>query len=320
MGNSNPLEEDLPVAVIPHGEGDGYACPLPGHPTPDPGASLYHGSPTSGLRVLEPCSLHQELRPDGTPVLFATPWRAVASCFLFRWHDDLARLGTWDRGETWVFRVAQPDAIEFTGGSIYRVEREGFVHNPDAGLGPHEWMTTTPVRVLEEERWACGLDAMGHHGVMVRWPADQARAADLLKMRLEAEGLSVSPWRAFVDGIHSEFDLLVLRAQALPAAGLVYSLDDLVAILEVEGIAPFARRGPERVKARFDAVRALRGGLFCAYVLVAEEGMHYWKPTREFLGYPVYDLPRSGQRDPLLPVDEWRGLWGDLMAIDGGGR
>lgn len=54
---------------------------------PDVSEFLYHGSDASGLDVLEPRSVHERLRPDGTPVLFATPYPVVASCFLFRWND-----------------------------------------------------------------------------------------------------------------------------------------------------------------------------------------------------------------------------------------
>jgi len=230
----------------------------------------------------------------------------------------ITKLGTWDGGKTWVFRIRDPDAIQFTGGSIYKVSSGGFTYNPHAGLGPNEWMSTTPVRVLGEERWDSGLEAMQHYGVQIRWPLDQALVIKMLREHLQAEGFLVSPWKVVISSVDSEWDLLVLRRGSQSVHRLVYDSSEVLAVLEVEGIGPFDKRGPKRIRARFDKVRSLNRNIFCAYVLGLKRETHIRrKVSDDILGYPGYNLSwhKDSQREvTLMPSNEWKRLLHDLSS------
>ena len=131
-------------------------------------AVLYHASSSSDTTELKP--RNEKIRnPAEGPVVFATPDKAYASCFLVPSDGSWVAIGRYSDDEPWHAVVADEQRFRSLdrGGAIYCLPSGSFDHNPDANMGEIEWTSKEPVRPINKELIGSGLEAMIKLGVQV---------------------------------------------------------------------------------------------------------------------------------------------------------
>lgn len=129
--------------------------------------SLFHGSPSHNIEVIEPRNITRR-NPEEGPVVFATPNIGLASIFMMGTDDSWSSIGTIDGEPHAIFNM---DRNEFTardkGGTIYELSNHTFTSDPNRGMGEKEWTSTEPVKPIRAIRYNSCLDAMLQNGVKV---------------------------------------------------------------------------------------------------------------------------------------------------------
>lgn len=130
-------------------------------------AILYHASPNRDVAEFE--SRAETTRdPNEGPVVFATPDKAFASCFIVptddRWTDisvfenDICAMVIGDKK-----RFEEADK----GGSIYSLSSDTFNTDLGQSMQQREWISKEPVRPIDKSDYKTGLQAMIENGVKV---------------------------------------------------------------------------------------------------------------------------------------------------------
>ena len=104
------------------------------------------------------------------PVVFATPSKAYASCFMVKTDGSWVAISSWDGGKTWYFICSDKERFleNDKGGSIYTFKNIGqFSTDPTKGTGDNEWVSREPVKPVDKEEFESGLDAMLSLGVKI---------------------------------------------------------------------------------------------------------------------------------------------------------
>ena len=131
---------------------------------------LYHASSTQGLKHLQPRNQCRRRSYD-PPRVYTAKQRIIAVMFIVTDLDDRWGIcGSWDGRKSWWRVIGDEERfrqMEEKGGSLYTVSSEGFMSDPDIGLGDEELYSTSTVPVLKEEKWDSALAAMLHYGLNV---------------------------------------------------------------------------------------------------------------------------------------------------------
>lgn len=130
---------------------------------------LYHASSRRDIQEFEP--RQESIRdPLEGPVVFATPDKAYASCFLVPSDDSWVRISRFSENDSWKVIVGDKDRFIASdrGGSIYSLPVESFHNDPHKGTtGEQEWTSAQPVMPMSHEDYDSGIEAMREQGVEV---------------------------------------------------------------------------------------------------------------------------------------------------------
>ncbi len=134
-------------------------------------SQLFHASQNRDIKVFEP---HQDKVRDPIegPKVFATPDKALASCFIVPTDSSWVKIGRFDKdGVPGPWKVVVSDEKRFREadkeGSIYSLPTESFSTDPSKGMGEFEWTSADPVAPDGKEDYESGLAAMKELGVDV---------------------------------------------------------------------------------------------------------------------------------------------------------
>lgn len=137
---------------------------------------LYHASQNRNIKVFEPRA--ETVRdPEEGPVVFATPHKEVAVCFMtpYEFHH-----GSFNRGESWFMVI--PDKGEYLakdkGGAIYSLPSDSFKADSQRGLKENEWTSKVAVKPADKEEYDSTLNAMLDQSVQVYF-VDRQTYADI---------------------------------------------------------------------------------------------------------------------------------------------
>lgn len=130
---------------------------------------LYHASPSKNIEILEPKAEGFRDVKEG-PVVFATPDKSYASCFLVDTNDSWTQISHWGR-ENAPWNIIISDEGKFrrldVGGAIYELPVSSFYCDMDKGTGKSEWVSKTSVIPFRKETYGSGLKAMLKNNVNV---------------------------------------------------------------------------------------------------------------------------------------------------------
>ncbi len=144
---------------------------IPSNPGIAKPAKLYHASWNKAIREFEP--RNEKVRdPLEGPVVFATPDKAYAACFLVPTDDGWVKIGRYSSdGIPGPWKVVVSDEQRFKelnkGGAIYHLPSQSFQFHPERNMGETEWTSTQPVEPSNQEDYDSSLQAMQQHGVDV---------------------------------------------------------------------------------------------------------------------------------------------------------
>jgi hypothetical protein len=122
---------------------------------------LFHGSCIQNIDFLRPEKLtfHD---PNDEALVYATPSRAYSSCFILSWDDRWATV-QFLYGEDifyFIFRKSVPIEDRDQSGSIYTVASTDFDFHPERSMKHFEWSANIAQKVITEEKYTSGLEAM----------------------------------------------------------------------------------------------------------------------------------------------------------------
>lgn len=130
-------------------------------------AFLYHASSTKNREEFEP--RNRTVRdPEEGPVVFATPDKAYASCFMVPGVDD-----SWCQisvfGDIHVMIISDEKRFKNSdkGGGIYILPSETFETDPEKSRTGREWTSKPAVKPIDKIEYKTGLEAMLENGVEV---------------------------------------------------------------------------------------------------------------------------------------------------------
>jgi hypothetical protein len=132
-------------------------------------AILYHASWNSTIYEFDP--RQESIRdPDEGPVVFATPDKAYASCFMVPSDDSWVKVGQYsvnDPHEPWKIIISDEDRFREldNGGVIYHLPSKSFTCHAERNSGELEWTSTQKVKPVTKEFYKSGLEAMQKLGV-----------------------------------------------------------------------------------------------------------------------------------------------------------
>ncbi len=132
---------------------------------------LFHSSRNKDIKEFEP--RNKKVRdPLEGPVVFATPDKAYASCFLVPSDDSWVIIGRYSTyGVPGPWKVVVSDEERFRradkGGAIYHLPSQSFSFHPERNMSETEWTSHQAVKPLGKEEYESGLEAMIGQGVDV---------------------------------------------------------------------------------------------------------------------------------------------------------
>lgn len=158
-------------------------------------AILYHASANRDIEEFEPRA-EKYRDPHEGPVVFATPDKKYASCFLVKTDSSWVNIGRYSNNgvtSNWHMIVSDKDRFMKAdgGGVIYGLPVDSFEFHPDRNMAELEWTSAIPVRPVKKEVFESGLQAMIENGVDVYF-VDQVtfdaiqRSDDLGRVILES--------------------------------------------------------------------------------------------------------------------------------------
>jgi hypothetical protein len=144
---------------------------------------LYHSSSNRNIEVLEPRAESYRDKDEGE-VVFATPDKKYASCFLVPTNDSWSCISVFrspEHADTHVMIVSDEERFKKLdkGGAIYTLSPETFYL--DRSKGNIEWTSRSFVRPIKKEIYDSGLDAMLDLGVLVYF-CDKERLEEIQKI------------------------------------------------------------------------------------------------------------------------------------------
>ena len=133
-----------------------------------------------------------------------------------------------------------------------------------------------------------------------------AVTVEIIRARLQVEGILVSARDVFISGLPIELDLLVPRKGAEPWMGMLYEREDVCAVLEIKNAGSFGDQTIRSVRSNFERVRQRVPGVTCAYVSLEERQGYKWAITDANSGARAFTLAwRKGDSGPYSLTADW---------------
>jgi len=126
---------------------------------------LYHASPNRDIEVFEPRAESVRDENEG-PVVFATPSKAFASCFLVNTNNSWTAISRFNGIQTIIISDRKRFESIDIGGAIYHLSSDTFIHEIRGG-GKDEWTSIVSVKPQSKDVFESGLQAMLDLGVQV---------------------------------------------------------------------------------------------------------------------------------------------------------
>lgn len=127
--------------------------------------NLYHASPNKHIEIFEPRNEHVRDINEG-PVVFATPHKDLASCFLFKNDDSWVNISRFNDVQVIIISDSEKFVVEDQGGSIYELPVGTFLHEI-RGDAKDEWTSRVAVKPKDKIDYSSSLKAMLELGVQV---------------------------------------------------------------------------------------------------------------------------------------------------------
>ena len=135
--------------------------------------------------------------------------------------------------------------------------------------------------LLKQGKQSLGVQSKKFTGALV---------IEILRRALEECGIGASRPNVYLKGLASEIDLIIPRRGANVEFEILYSPEDVLAVLEIKTSGLFSKEDSYRIGSVFRAVQSINSSIFCAYVTISERQSYKYKATEEKLGCPVYTL------------------------------
>ena len=109
-------------------------------------------------------------------------------------------------------------------------------------------------------------------------------------MIVEINTLFVSS--VFIEGISSEFDLLILKPDTKPEENILYTPNDVLYCLEIKFRGSYSEKTIHQIKNIFDKVKKVNDTIKCIYLTVSESRKYKYRITKQRLGneYECFEL------------------------------
>lgn len=122
-------------------------------------AHLFHASTNTEITVLEPRNEYPRYSGE-TPLVFATPHKALAAMFLCPSNIGV-EIGVYDARYVIFINStrAEYERVDL-GGAIYSLPVDTFETDTVHGMGELEWYSTSPVSPLEKTVYKTSIEAM----------------------------------------------------------------------------------------------------------------------------------------------------------------
>lgn len=124
---------------------------------------LYHGSSQKNLKLLEPKDLTKRAGQTKS-LVYTTPNKAYASCFLFVWDDSWVHLSFKNGVHTMDIFDKQRFYETDHGGAIYVLDTDKAFRVDEIGL---EFAIEDSIVPVSEEIYSSAFVAMSDHGVVI---------------------------------------------------------------------------------------------------------------------------------------------------------
>jgi len=135
--------------------------------------------------------------------------------------------------------------------------------------------------LLKQGKQSLGVQSKKFTGALV---------IEILRRAFEERGIEVSRPNVYLKGLPFEVDLIIPRRGANVEFEILYSPEDVLAVLEIKTSGLFSKEDSSRIGSVFRAVKSINPSIFCAYVTMSERQSYKYKATEEKLGFPVYTL------------------------------
>lgn len=126
---------------------------------------LYHASPNKNINIFEPRNEHVRDIDEG-PVVFATPHKDLAACFLFKNDDSWVNISRFNDIQVIIISDRARFEQEDQGGAIYELPNDTFVHEIRGGA-KDEWTSRVSVKPANATKYKSALETMLELGVQV---------------------------------------------------------------------------------------------------------------------------------------------------------
>jgi hypothetical protein len=163
--------------------------------------------------------------------------------------------------------------------------------------------------LLKQGRQSLGAQSKKFTGALV---------IEILRRALEEDGIEASRPNVYLKGLPFEVDLIIPRRGANVEFEILYSPEDVLAVLEIKTSGLFSKEDSSRIGSVFRAVKSINPSIFCAYVTISERQSYKYKATEEKLGFPVYTLAwHHGQDDARKyeSTGDFSRLVGELASV-----
>jgi len=132
---------------------------------------LYHASENKNIDEFEPRAESVRDKNEG-PVVFATPDKALASCFIVPSTDSWTQksiftLPTKEKIHVLVISDKERFKEADKGGAIYSLPGDNFETDLEKGMKDKEWICREPVKPTDKTEYKTGMEAMIENGVKV---------------------------------------------------------------------------------------------------------------------------------------------------------
>lgn len=125
---------------------------------------LFHGSQNRNIDVFEPRKITFRDENEG-PIVFATPSKVYASCFVVPTNDSWVQIGAFNDTRYYICNDEKRFFETDLGGAIYSLPSDTFTI--DLSKHRSEWTSIVPVIPIRKKEYDKGLDTMVDNFVQV---------------------------------------------------------------------------------------------------------------------------------------------------------
>jgi hypothetical protein len=141
---------------------------------------------------------------------------------------------------------------------------------------------------------------------------------EVIRQHLEQQGILVSSRNVFIDGLSTEWDLIVHRAGAVPEVGCVWSPSDVLAVVEIKYSGLYDHVAIQRLNDTFSRLTNKHPHIKAFYFTLMETTSARDKVTDATLGCRVLTLHWHRQRKGKYVfniTNDWDLLVNDLRNL-----